>query len=289
MLKRMIQVSLVILLIGVMMSLVYGLYLSNQPEYDACLNVAFVGTAGEADCIVLWQRDFAMMIDTGEERDEKAIISFLSEQNITKLNYLILTHPDKDHIGSAAALVRTMKVDRVIEPFYQKENDRNRDLQVRLAQKQVKVIVPTRILHYTVNDMRISVFPPLERTYPDDNHYSLAVLVQHRDVAMLFPGDATGVRLMELMKQKWDSINLYKLPYHGRYDDYSNLFYSELRPPLTVVTADQASQRMTGTGNKWGTEWFYTVGHTVIFQSDGDKVQVLSPSEEPAKEDAASF
>ena len=54
------------LLVGALLTLVYGLHLLDRPEYDPNLNVAFVGTKDDADCIVLWQKDFAMMIDTGE-------------------------------------------------------------------------------------------------------------------------------------------------------------------------------------------------------------------------------
>jgi beta-lactamase superfamily II metal-dependent hydrolase len=261
------------LLIVVMVGLIYGLELADRPQYDPNLNIAFVGTNDDADCIVLWQADFAMMIDTGEAVDADTILFFLEENEITDLDYLVLTHPDKDHIGSATDVIRALKVSAVIQPYYQKENDRNKFLQARLNQSRVKVVVPTRVLHYTVNDINIYIYPPLEKNYKEDNNYSLAVYIQHKDVSMLFPGDAQSKRLSELMQTDWGTVDLYKLPHHGRYNDRSVELFNLLSPTYTVVTAKEPSPELLEAGNTLGTQWFTTVGQTVLFYSDGQSIQ----------------
>lgn len=264
------------LLVGALLTLVYGLHLLDRPEYDPNLNVAFVGTNDDADCIVLWQKDFAMMIDTGEYRDVQAILDFLQKNGISKLDYLVLTHPDKDHIGSAPAIIQALDVGTVVQPFYQKENDANRFLQARLAQSRVKVVTPARVLHYNVNDMDIYIYPPQEKAYNDDNNYSLAVQVRHRDVGMLFPGDAEDKRLAELLPLDWGAVTLYKLPHHGRYGENSETLLSTLRPTYTVVTAHTADRDMIEAGDEWATQWAFSVGNTVVFQSDGETVSMSS-------------
>ena len=270
--KRILQALAILLLIGILGGLIYGLDRLGKPDYDPHLKLAFVGTTGDADCIVLWQKDFAMMIDTGEEQDSEAIVTFLTDQNIKKLDYLVLTHPDKDHIGSAAAVTKALDVGSVIQPFYQKENDLNRFLQARLAQNQTKILVPSRILHYAINDLYIYIYPPLEKKYREDNNYSLAVSVKHRDVSMLFPGDAENKRVGELMQQEWDTVDLYKLPHHGRHSENSANFFAQLEPAYTVVTAEKASQPMEEIGDALGVEWFFTVNNTVQFVSDGTQL-----------------
>lgn len=262
------------LLVGALLALIYGLHLLYRPQYDPNLNVAFVGTYDDADCIVLWQKDFAMMIDTGEDRDGENILNFLRDNDISKLDYLVLTHPDKDHIGSAPAIIQALDVGTVVQPFYQKENDANRFLQARLAQSRVKVVTPARVLHYNVNDMDIYIYPPQEKAYNDDNNYSLAVQVRHRNVGMLFPGDAEDKRLAELMQQDWGTVNLYKLPRHGRYSENSMAFFSTLRPACTVVTARAADRLLSETGDEWATQWVFTVDSTVVFQSNGETVSM---------------
>ncbi|MGI6402730.1 MAG: ComEC/Rec2 family competence protein [Oscillospiraceae bacterium] len=274
--RGILQAFATLLLIAAMIGLIYGLELMDRPPYDPNLNIAFVGTANDADCIVLWQENFAMMIDTGEAGDAQTILSFLEEHKIETLNYLVLTHPDKDHIGSAADIVRALKVDAVIQPFYQKENDTHRFLQARLNQSRVKVVVPSRILHYTVHDMEIYIYPPLEKNYNENNNYSLAVYVEHGDVSMLFPGDAQSKRIGELMQVEWNPVDLYKLPHHGRHHSRSGELFSLLSPTYTVVTAKEASPDLAEMGNEMGTQWFFSVEQTVLFHSDGKTIQWVS-------------
>ena len=266
---------LMLLLVAAIAALVYALHFSGQPAYDPNLKIAFIGTQKNADCIVLWQEDFAMMIDTGEAEDKEAVLKFLSANNITKLNYLVLTHPDKDHIGLATAVVDAVKVVYVVQPYYQKKNSLERNLQEHLAQNNAKVVIPVRVMQFSVNDATINILPPLKKRYGEDNNYSLAVSVRHRNAHMLFPGDAGDKRLGELLQLNWNMMDLYKLPQHGDYSEASQALFTLLRPANTVVTSTKADGRMIQTGTEWKTKWFYTVGNTVIFLSNGQTVQVL--------------
>lgn len=54
------------------------------------------------------------MIDTGEERDGSYIRETLEAAGIDHLNLLLVTHFDKDHVGSAAELLETVGADQVL-------------------------------------------------------------------------------------------------------------------------------------------------------------------------------
>ncbi|MDO4555742.1 MAG: MBL fold metallo-hydrolase, partial [Lachnospiraceae bacterium] len=54
---------------------------------------------GKADAIMIQTEDKVMMIDTGEEDDKDKLAIFLKQENISKVDYLIITHFDKDHVG----------------------------------------------------------------------------------------------------------------------------------------------------------------------------------------------
>jgi len=259
----------VILLIGVMLGLIYGLNMLSKPEYDPLLNIAFVGTGEDADCIVIWQSDFAMMIDTGEAADAPDILEFLEEQGIHKLDYLILTHPDKDHIGSAVEIVHMLDVYMAVQPYYQKANDRLGSLNTRMTQEKVKVVIPSRVLHYSFDDVQIFIYPPREKHYDDDNNYSLGILIKHGDVNLFFPGDAEGKRLTEMLELDLPETDLLKFPHHGRYHDASKEMLTRLSPAYGVVTSNIVSTRLRAVCEGLGTELYFTVDNTVRFVSDG--------------------
>lgn len=56
-----------------------------------------------------------MLIDTGNDSDGYYIANFIKEQNITKINYLILTHID-DHIGGAYKIIQELNIDVIYMP-----------------------------------------------------------------------------------------------------------------------------------------------------------------------------
>ncbi len=74
---------------------------------------------GKADALILKTDDWAAMIDTGEERDGSYIRETLEAAGIDHLNLLLVTHFDKDHVGSAAELLETVGADQVLMPDYE--------------------------------------------------------------------------------------------------------------------------------------------------------------------------
>ena len=90
-------------------------------ETDGCFSVHFIDV-GEGDAILI---DFAdgktMLIDCGEKtesnRNLNAIKNYLDEYTTGgTLNYFILTHPDSDHVGNAAAILTDYKVETAYIP-----------------------------------------------------------------------------------------------------------------------------------------------------------------------------
>ena len=75
--------------------------------------IIFAGTKDDADCAILQSGGSCVVIDTGEAQDAEHILELLRERQIEKIDCLILTHPDKDHIGGAPALLDALPVKMV--------------------------------------------------------------------------------------------------------------------------------------------------------------------------------
>lgn len=100
-------------------------------------------TRNDADATLLYQQGAAVLIDTGEECDAPRIIEKLQELGVEKLDCLILSHPDADHIGGAAAILSQIPADRVIQPYYPAGNDRLTELNTWLDAQRIPVLYPT--------------------------------------------------------------------------------------------------------------------------------------------------
>lgn len=243
--------------------------------------VIFVGTGEDADCAVLLNRDRCVVIDTGEEQDAERILSVLRGQGVTKIDCMILTHPDKDHIGGASRILDEMKVELVMAPYYVQEKESYQILQDQINTMGIQFLTPSRNREFYYGDLRIRVFPPDDRTYEKDNDYSLIILAEHGEVGMLFMGDAEKKRIREAESYRLKDVDLYKVPHHGRDSAAGAGLIERLRPSIAVVTAKEAEPEIHRVLEMVGAETYYTVPwKDVVFQSDGNTLKKV-PDREP--------
>ena len=68
----------------------------------------------QGDAILILVDGKAILIDTGEGKEKTSLIDYLANLGIDELEYFITTHPDSDHIGSAAYMVENYKINNII-------------------------------------------------------------------------------------------------------------------------------------------------------------------------------
>ena len=86
---------------------------TSQKEY-LCVDFLDVGNA---DCIVIRTENRTTVIDTATSISSNIIFEYLNEKGIDRIDVLIITHFDKDHVGSASKIINNIKVDRVYQTY----------------------------------------------------------------------------------------------------------------------------------------------------------------------------
>lgn len=259
----------IVLLIGLMYWVID--YTSSPHGSVQPMDIIFVPTEDDADCAILINRDRAVVIDTGEAEDYPFIAKVLQQYGIGHIDCLILTHPDKDHIGSALEILQNYTVDLVVQPYYGLENDRYEELNDWLETEGIPCLIPTRERNLVFGDMRLKIYPPEKFSYDNDNNYSLAVSIEHGRTSMFFAGDAMRKRTEELLELSIQNVDLYKMSYHGRNYTGSAQLLEKLNPKFVIVTARQADAELEPALQ--GRNVFYTVGSGAAFYSDGSQIR----------------
>ncbi|MFR6345014.1 MAG: ComEC/Rec2 family competence protein [Christensenellales bacterium] len=129
--KRIHFVLLLFLLSGSL--LLSGCSASDAPQ----LKVSVIDVK-HGDCIVLQSPEGqTMMIDTGNGsyNAQSAIGDTLEQLNIQHLDSLILTHPDKDHIGGVSWVLENYDVTAVYTTARSKDTDLYRSVQTAIKQE----------------------------------------------------------------------------------------------------------------------------------------------------------
>ena len=240
----------------------YGYSLDNS------LNVYYLDVSqGDASLIISPRKKEVTMIDTGGlTTDEnyytaKNIIKFLHSINIKKIDNLIISHGDFDHIGNAFYLVNNIKVEKVIF-----NNNEFNELETNL----IKILQDKKIEFQKENSNLQGKYLTWQflntRLYDNENDNSLVTYLKYQDYTFLFMGDASKLTEEDIIKKyKLPKIDFLKVGHHGSKTSSSKEFISKINPKYSIISV--------GRKNKYGhpnKEVLNNLDNSKIYRTDQD-------------------
>lgn len=210
----------------------------SQAGKAAQLEVHFFD-AGKADAILLTAENGAVLIDAGEKGFGKTILSYLAEKGVERLDCLIVTHFDKDHVGGAAKVLRDIPVGTVLQSDCPKDSEEYENYVNALAAAGITPITVRETFDFTFGGVSCSVDPPRRTEYEEDdsNNSSLIVSVTNGNHRFLFAGDAQTERLEEFLEYNTATFDVLKLPHHGRDEPLLDALLASTKPTYAIITS----------------------------------------------------
>lgn len=234
--------------------------------------------AGKADAFLFWNSAGAVLIDTGESGFGKVITAKLAELGITKLDCLILTHFDKDHVGGAKKILETVPVETILQSNSPKTGASAYEKYCSAVQAlSLEPVTIREIRVLTLGDVTFTVNPPAREAYPEDpsNNSSLIVTVTHGANRLLFTGDAEDARLSEFLETDLSACVLVKLPHHGQWQSTLKALLQKTCPQYAVITSSEEEPEEEQTLDllaQLGVETVLTRTGPAQFTSDGSSL-----------------
>ncbi|MEL3961002.1 MBL fold metallo-hydrolase [Lysinibacillus endophyticus] len=193
------------------------------------------------------------------------------------IDYLILTHFDKDHVGGADTVLNEVEVLHVITPNYESDRKEYKEYLEAVEAHEIFPIKLTNVFHFNLGSAEFTINPPLKDTYSGDNDYSLVMSVKHGKNSFLFAGDAEEERLTELIESGNLEHTFLKVPHHGRYNDKSSEFFNSIQPNYAVITSSDKhpeEKEVVDALKQLGTEIFVTRNGDIFISSDGESLRI---------------
>lgn len=249
-------------------------------ETDGVLKMTFLDT-GKSDCIIIEAGDHVVINDAADEDDAALICSYLEKRQVQQIDYLILSHFDKDHIGSAAVLLSDYEVGCVLMPEQEKESEPYLALTEALAQTDTEERRLVENYSFNLEGIVFAVDAPDEESYEDDNNYSLITTVTYGETRFLLMGDALKKRIGEFLTSDAGEVryDLIKMPHHGDYNKKLPELFEIAMPDYVVLTAGKERERVEDKTIdlliKSGCQVFYTDEGTITALSDGRTVTLI--------------
>jgi len=236
---------------------------------------------GQADAMVLRSPHGVIVIDAGEEEDGQELLEYFREANISRIDYLIITHFDKDHVGGADTLLRSMSVKHVLVPNYEGSGKQYEQYVQAMADKRMKAetIGEETSVSLPGGTVTFTLYPAAQASYAEnnDNNQSLAISLTHGENSFLFTGDAEAARIGELLKMENLSHTFLKVPHHGVYCEKSEEFFRAVNPGYAVITCSDKNPedaRIVSALDALGVKIYLAREGNVTCVSDGSSLAV---------------
>jgi len=236
------------------------LHLSSKLSNDFIISFISVG---QGDCIVieLPHKEEVYLIDTGgvlrfnEEEWKRSsneyeigrdvVVPFLKGKGITKIDKLILTHADSDHVEGAEEILQEIRVKEInVTPNSYNEEAMN-DLLDEARHQHIPIIEQIANEHWQIGDMTFTYLWPIEKSY-EGNNDSLVLHVTKGDFEALFTGDLEEAGEKAILSEypTLANVDVLKAGHHGSKTSSTEAFIERLRPALTIFSA--------GKNNRYG-------------------------------------
>ena len=241
---------------------------------------------GKADAMLITTpQGRRILIDAATNKEGKALAERFDRAGIGRIDVMIITHYDKDHVGGADKILESVAVRQVIMPVYDKESKQHTQFMEALEALEGITTHPMEIQSdmtlQSPDGVELSVTSAHRSSYgaDEENDFSLAVRLTYGETKFLFAGDAETPRQLELLEEGDVACDVLKVPYHGRLVSASERFLTEAGPQIAYITdgdEDPASEELIAILERLGAQVFTSrEDGDVTVVSDGRTVSAM--------------
>ena len=131
-----------------------------------------------------------MLIDAGNNENGTDVVNFIKEKGISKINYLIGTHPHADHIGGLDDVINSdLEIENIYMPKIQTNTKTFEDVLDAIKNKGLKVTAPKKGDTFKIGDSNCEI---MTDSILDDDNLNLSSIItrlEYGDNSFLFMGD----------------------------------------------------------------------------------------------------
>lgn len=193
-----------------------------------------------------------LLVDAGVATESwdagaRVVVPYLSRQGVRRLEGLVITHPDADHMGGAGAVIRALRPRWVADPGMSAPKSGYLELLRAAAGRGLPWVAARQGMEIDLDGMVVGVLYPAERVVSDDaNDGSVVLRVVYGEFQLLLTGDAPAAveqTLVRLHGRRLEA-DVLKVGHHGS--------STSTTPELLEATGARLALISAGRGNRYG-------------------------------------
>lgn len=222
---------------------------------------------GQGDAILVRTDAGDMLIDTGDRTSDSKnnLQKYLSDHNVTELEWLVLTHPDADHIGGAVEVINACRIKRVLLSDRTNSSKTYTDTISAIIESEAEVFIVetddsletdetvTATVWkagqtFSLGDADFKIFGPI--TNPtNNNNASVVMRMTYGASSILFTGDMedeANNEIADVVSAYGDELrsDILKVGHHGSRNANNEALLSAVKPKIAIISC--------GEGNEYG-------------------------------------
>lgn len=210
-----------------------------QPAANAStgtLQVHYIDVGQGASQLIISPNGRTMLIDAGNNDDEERVVAYLKDQGVSKVDILIVTHPDADHSGGADAVVDAFEIGSIYMPKVQSNTRTFESLLTSIANKNLTIKTAKAGLILDLDEtLDVQMIGPV-KSYADTNNMSAVVRLVYGETSFLFTGDAELESEQDMLASGTDlSSDVLLVGHHGSSSSTSEEFLHAVSPQAAVI------------------------------------------------------
>lgn len=205
---------------------------------------------GQGSAIIIETRDHTFLFDTGVRRawdsdeGERTVVPYLHSLGKLRLDGLILSHADLDHVGGTLGVLERMQVAQIYSPF-DVESYLRRELRL-LQRDPATLALPAAIspcqrgVSWEVDGIRFRFVWPNPTHYDsgsvqDKNAHSCVLVIQGRHRSAVLTGDVGHAQEKQLVEAGLESQDVVVVGHHGSKTSSSALWVQQMQAQVAVA------------------------------------------------------
>lgn len=246
------------------------------------LEVHFIDVGQGAAQVIITPSKKVMVIDGGNNDDEDRMVAYLKQLGVSKVDILIGTHPDADHIGGIDAVIDSFDIGKIYMPKVQRDTKTFESVLQSVQNKGLKVTTAKAGIELELDPtVQVKMISPIDETNSDANELSAVVRLQFGDHSFLLTGDIgieTEEKLIHSGEQLQSTVLL--VAHHGSEHSSSEAFIQAVQPIHSVIQVGKngyghpTSEVLDRLANHKVSIYRNDIDGTIVFKTDGKEMEV---------------
>ena len=198
---------------------------------------------GQGNAVLVRQGDQAMLIDGGPRESSSFVVSYLEQQGIQKLDYVLISHFDEDHLAGAIGALYKFPVETLITADYETDSSIYDSYKEAVEEKGYVPVHPSLGDTFSLGSGSFRIISPVSYGHEDENQDSVGITLENGSDRFFIGGDIGLEGEKEILEAGVDiQADVMLMNHHGSH--VSREFFQAVNPSWAVISC--------GAGNSYG-------------------------------------